>query len=216
MSVSQHPMRVLIAEDEALIRLDLKEMLEEEGYSVVGEAADGQAAIDLAVKERPDLVILDVKMPVLDGISAAEQLAADHIAAVVILTAFSQRELVERARDAGAMAYLVKPFTKADLVPAIEIAVSRFQEVSALEGEVGTLKDRLEVRKLLDRAKGKLQAEQGLSEPDAFRWIQKTSMDQRLAMRTVAERVLDGTMLPGAPGGPDGTAPDSAAQASRD
>jgi AmiR/NasT family two-component response regulator len=215
MSVSQHPLRVLIAEDEALIRLDLKEMLEEEGYSVVGEAADGQAAIDLAVKERPDLVILDVKMPVLDGISAAEQIAADHIAAVVILTAFSQRELVERARDAGAMAYLVKPFSKADLVPAIEIAVSRFQEVSALEGEVGSLKDRLEVRKLLDRAKGKLQAEQGLSEPDAFRWIQKTSMDQRLAMRTVAERVLDGTMSPAAAGGGSAadTAPDSAARA---
>jgi two-component system, response regulator PdtaR len=201
MSVIQTPLRVLIAEDEALIRLDLKEMLEEEGYSVVGEAADGQAAVDLAIKEHPDLVILDVKMPVLDGISAAEQIAADHIAAVVILTAFSQRELVERARDAGAMAYLVKPFTKADLVPAIEIAVSRFQEVSALEGEVGTLKDRLEVRKLLDRAKGKLQTAQGLSEPDAFRWIQKTSMDQRLAMRTVAERVLDGTMSPSAPGG---------------
>jgi AmiR/NasT family two-component response regulator len=212
MSVSPTPLRVLIAEDEALIRLDLKEMLEEEGYSVVGEAADGQAAVDLAVKERPDLVILDVKMPVLDGISAAEQIAAEHIAAVVILTAFSQRELVERARDAGAMAYLVKPFTKADLVPAIEIAVSRFQEVSALEGEVGTLKDRLEVRKLLDRAKGKLQTEHGLSEPDAFRWIQKTSMNQRLAMRTVAERVLDGTMPP-AGGSADGTDPDAAATA---
>jgi response regulator NasT len=212
MSVSPTPLRVLIAEDEALIRLDLKEMLEEEGYSVVGEAADGQAAIDLAVKERPDLVILDVKMPVLDGISAAEQIAAKHIAAVVILTAFSQRELVERARDAGAMAYLVKPFTKADLVPAIEIAVSRFQEVSALEGEVGTLKDRLEVRKLLDRAKGKLQAEHGLSEPDAFRWIQKTSMDQRLAMRTVAEQVLDGTMTPGG-GSTDRVDPGTAAKA---
>jgi two-component system, response regulator PdtaR len=198
MSVSQSPLRVLIAEDEALIRLDLKEMLEEEGYSVVGEAADGQAAVDLAVNLRPDLVILDVKMPVLDGISAAEQVAAERIAPVVILTAFSQRELVERARDAGAMAYLVKPFTKADLVPAIEIAVSRFQEVSVLEGEVGTLKERLEVRKLLDRAKGKLQAEQGLSEPEAFRWIQKTSMDQRLAMRAVAERVLEGTMSPAA------------------
>ena len=137
--MSQTPLRVLIAEDEALIRLDLKEMLEEEGYSVVGEAADGQQAVDLAVSLRPDLVILDVKMPVLDGISAAEQVAADQIAPVVILTAFSQRELVERARDAGAMAYLVKPFTKADLVPAIEIAVSRFQEVAALAGEVGTL-----------------------------------------------------------------------------
>ena len=198
MSVSQTPLRVLIAEDEALIRLDLKEMLEEEGYSVVGEAADGQQAVDLAVNLRPDLVILDVKMPVLDGISAAEQVAADQIAPVVILTAFSQRELVERARDAGAMAYLVKPFTKADLVPAIEIAVSRFQEVAALAGEVGTLKERLEVRKLLDRAKGKLQTEQGMSEPDAFRWIQKTSMDQRLAMRTVAERILEGAMTPGA------------------
>ena len=139
MGVSQTPLRVLIAEDEALIRLDLKEMLEEEGYAVVGEAGDGQAAVDLAGQHHPDLVILDVKMPVLDGISAAEQIAAEHIAPVVILTAFSQRELVERARDAGAMAYLVKPFTKADLVPAIEIAVSRFQEVSALEGEVGTL-----------------------------------------------------------------------------
>jgi AmiR/NasT family two-component response regulator len=208
MSVSQSPLRVLIAEDEALIRLDLKEMLEEEGYSVVGEAADGQAAVDLAVDLRPDLVILDVKMPVLDGISAAEQVAAERIAPVVILTAFSQRELVERARDVGAMAYLVKPFTKADLVPAIEIAVSRFQEVSALEGEVGTLKERLEVRKLLDRAKGKLQAEQGLSESEAFRWIQKTSMDQRMAMRAVAERVLEGTMSPAAAvaGGDSGTA----------
>ncbi len=204
MSVSQTPLRVLIAEDEALIRLDLKEMLEEEGYSVVGEAADGQQAVDLAVSLRPDLVILDVKMPVLDGISAAEQVAADQIAPVVILTAFSQRELVERARDAGAMAYLVKPFTKADLVPAIEIAVSRFQEVAALAGEVGTLKERLEVRKLLDRAKGKLQTEQGMSEPDAFRWIQKTSMDQRLAMRAVAERVLEGNMTPG--GAPSGAA----------
>jgi response regulator NasT len=206
MSVSQTPLRVLIAEDEALIRLDLKEMLEEEGYSVVGEAADGQQAIDLAVSLQPDLVILDVKMPVLDGISAAERVAADHIAPVVILTAFSQRELVERARDAGAMAYLVKPFTKADLVPVIEIAVSRFQEVAALAGEVGTLKERLEVRKLLDRAKGKLQTEQGMSEPDAFRWIQKTSMDQRLAMRAVAERILEGSMAPG------GSANDSAAK----
>jgi AmiR/NasT family two-component response regulator len=194
--VSQTPLRVVIAEDEALIRLDLKEMLEEEGYVVAGEAADGEAAVELATKLRPDLVILDVKMPILDGISAAERIAADHIAPVVILTAFSQRELVERARDAGAMAYLVKPFTKADLVPAIEIAASRFQETSVLEAEVATLKDRLEVRKILDRAKGKLQAEHGLTEPEAFRWIQKTSMDQRLAMRAVAERLLDGAMAP--------------------
>jgi response regulator NasT len=180
----------VIAEDEALIRLDLKEMLEEEGYVVVGEAADGETAITLTQSLRPDLVILDVKMPVLDGISAAERIAADHLAPVVILTAFSQRELVERARDAGAMAYLVKPFTKADLVPAIEIAVSRFQEISALESEVGTLRDRLEVRKLLDRAKGLLQAERGITEAEAFRWIQKTSMDRRMTMKAVSEELL--------------------------
>ena len=154
MPVSQTPLRVVIAEDEALIRLDLKEMLEEEGYEVAGEAADGEKAVELASALKPDLVILDVKMPILDGISAAERIAAQQIAPVVILTAFSQRELVERARDAGAMAYLVKPFTKADLVPAIEIAVSRFQEMSALGTEVGTLRERLEVRKVLDRAKG--------------------------------------------------------------
>ena len=187
---------VVIAEDEALIRLDLKEMLEEEGYLVAGEVGDGASAVDLAQRLRPDLVIMDVKMPGLDGISAAEQISAERLAPVVILTAFSQRELVERARDAGAMAYLVKPFTKADLVPAIEIAVSRFQEMAALGHEVGTLRERLEVRKLLDRAKGRLQVDSGLTEPEAFRWIQKTSMDQRLAMRTVAERVLDGTMSP--------------------
>jgi response regulator NasT len=180
----------VIAEDEALIRLDLKEMLEEEGYVVIGEAADGENAITLTQSLRPDLVILDVKMPVLDGISAAERIAADHLAPVVILTAFSQRELVERARDAGAMAYLVKPFTKADLVPAIEIAISRFQEISALESEVGTLRDRLEVRKLLDRAKGLLQTQRGITEAEAFRWIQKTSMDRRMTMKAVSEEVL--------------------------
>jgi len=192
--VSQTPVRVVIAEDEALIRLDLKEMLQEEGYEVAGEAADGQKAVELASALNPDLVILDVKMPVLDGISAAEQIAAQQIAPVVILTAFSQRELVERARDAGAMAYLVKPFTKADLVPAIEIAVSRFQEISALGTEVGTLRDRLEVRKILDRAKGRLQSEGGLSEPEAFRWIQRTSMNRRVTMRAVAEDVLSGNL----------------------
>ena len=198
MAVSQTPVRVVIAEDEALIRLDLKEMLEEEGYEIAGEASDGEQAVELAEKLRPDLLILDVKMPVLDGISAAEQIAAKHIAPVVILTAFSQRELVERARDAGAMAYIVKPFTKADLVPAIEIAVSRFQELSALGAEVGTLRERLEVRKLLDRAKGRLQVDAGLTEPEAFRWIQKTSMDRRVPMRLVAEEVLAG-VLPGNP-----------------
>ena len=189
--MAKPPYRVVIAEDEALIRLDLKEMLEEEDYEVVGEAGDGETAVKLAVSQRPDLVILDVKMPVLDGVSAAEQIAEQRIAPVVILTAFSQRDLVERARDAGAMAYLVKPFTKADLVPAIEMAASRFTEARALEDEVATLRDRLEVRKLLDRAKGLLQSRHGLTEPEAFRWIQKTSMDRRISMREVAQAVLD-------------------------
>ena len=186
----QQPRRVLIAEDEALIRMDLAEMLGEQGYEVVGQAADGARAVALAEELRPDLVILDVKMPVLDGISAAERIAAQRIAPVVILTAFSQRDLVERARDAGAMAYLVKPFAPSDLVPAIEMAVSRFAEVQALEEEVAGLQDRLETRKSVDRAKAVLQAEMGLSEPDAFRWIQKTAMDLRRSMRDVAEGVV--------------------------
>jgi response regulator NasT len=190
--VTETPRRVVIAEDEALIRLDLKEMLEEDGYDVVGEAGDGESAIRLTAEHAPDLVILDVKMPILDGISAAERIAADRIAPVVILTAFSQRELVERAREAGAMAYLVKPFTKADLVPAIEMAVSRFQEIKSLEAEVSTLEDRLETRKAVDRAKGLLQAAHGWTEPEAFRFIQKTSMDRRMTMRAVAEAVVAG------------------------
>ncbi|MGD0557343.1 MAG: response regulator [Streptosporangiaceae bacterium] len=194
MRVSQNALRVVIAEDEALIRLDLKEMLEEEGYSVVAEAGDGQTAVDRVAELKPDLAIFDIKMPVLDGITAAERIAAERTAPVVILTAFSQRELVERARDAGAMAYLVKPFTKADLVPAIEMAVSRFAEIKALDTEVDTLRDRLEVRKLLDRAKGLLQSEHGMTEPQAFRWIQKTSMDRRLTMRKVAEAVIEGSL----------------------
>jgi response regulator NasT len=188
--------RVLLAEDEALIRLDLKEMLEEEGFAVAGEAGDGETAVRLATELRPDLVILDVKMPVLDGISAAEQIVAARIAPVVILTAFSQRDLVERAREAGAMAYLVKPFQKKDLVPTIEMAVSRFQEIVALEGEVADLTGRLEARKLIDRAKGVLQTEHGLTEPEAFRWIQRASMDQRRSMRTVAQDVVDGLAAP--------------------
>ncbi|MGW9079416.1 ANTAR domain-containing response regulator [Streptomyces kronopolitis] len=183
--------RVVIAEDEALIRLDLKEMLEEEGYTVVGEAGDGQTAVDLAREHRPDLVILDVKMPVLDGISAAEVIAEESIAPVLMLTAFSQRELVERARDAGAMAYLVKPFSKTDVVPAIEMAVSRFTELKTLEQEVEDLTQRLETRKLVDRAKSVLQTQYGLTEPAAFRWIQKTSMDRRLSMQQVAEAVIE-------------------------
>ncbi|MEV0754829.1 response regulator [Streptosporangium sp. NPDC050280] len=186
--------RVVIAEDEALIRLDLKEMLEEEGYAVVAEAGDGESAVKLAMEQRPDLVILDVKMPILDGISAAEQIVSQRIAPCLILTAFSQRDLVERARDAGAMAYLVKPFTKSDLVPAIEMAVSRHQEITALEREVGTLSERLETRKLVERAKGLLMERHGWSEPQAFRWIQKASMDRRLSMRQVAQIVVtDGT-----------------------
>src|SRR6516162_9846050 len=200
--VNQTPFRVVIAEDEALIRLDLKEMLEEDGYVVAGEASDGEAAVKLTESLRPDLVIMDIKMPGLDGISAAERITAEHMAAVVILTAFSQRDLVLRARDAGAMAFLVKPFTKADLVPAIEIAVSRFQEFAALESEVSNLKERLEVRKLLDRAKGLLQAEQGMTEAEAFRWIQKSSMDRRMTMRAVAEEVLQSAQ-PSASRSPD-------------
>jgi two-component system, response regulator PdtaR len=182
--------RVVIAEDEALIRLDLAEMLAEEGYEVVGQAGDGEAAVALVEEHRPDLAVFDVKMPKLDGISAAEQVARKRLAPVVILTAFSQRELVERARDAGAMAYIVKPFNKADLVPAIEIALSRFAELSQLEAEVDDLTERLETRKLVDRAKGILQDRLGLSEPDAFRWLQKTAMDLRLSMRAVAEGVI--------------------------
>ncbi|GLX92818.1 transcriptional regulator [Herbidospora sp. NBRC 101105] len=188
--VSGTQRRVVIAEDEALIRLDLKEMLEEDGYAVVGEAGDGESAVKLATELRPDLVILDVKMPVLDGISAAEQIVSERIAPCLILTAFSQRDLVERARDAGAMAYLVKPFTKGDLVPAIEMAVSRHEEIAALEKEVTTLSDRLETRKLVERAKGLLMAQHGWSEPQAFRWIQKASMDRRLSMRQVAQIVV--------------------------
>jgi two-component system, response regulator PdtaR len=182
--------RVVIAEDEALIRLDLAEMLAEEGYDVVGQAGDGETAVALVEDRRPDLAVFDVKMPKLDGISAAERVATKRLAPVVILTAFSQRELVERARDAGAMAYLVKPFTKSDLVPAIEIALSRFAELSQLESEVDSLSERLESRKVVDRAKGILQDRLGLSEPEAFRWLQKTAMDLRLPMRAVADGVI--------------------------
>lgn len=188
--------RVLLAEDEALIRLDLKEMLEEEGYDVCGEAGDGEAAVGMARQLRPALVILDVQMPVLDGIAAAEQIAGERIAPVVMLTAFSQRDLVERARDAGAMAYLVKPFQKKDLLPTIEMALSRFNEIVSLEAEVGDLQGRLEARKTIERAKGVLQTEYGFSEPDAFRWIQRTSMNRRTTMAAVAASVLAGEDFP--------------------
>jgi AmiR/NasT family two-component response regulator len=180
----------VIAEDEALIRMDLAEMLAEEGYDVVGEAGDGERAVELVESLRPDLVILDVKMPRLDGIAAAERIARQRIAPVVMLTAFSQRDLVERARDAGAMAYLVKPFSQSDLVPAIEMAVSRFAELNQLEEEVKDLTERLETRKAVERAKSLLMLQLSLSEPEAFRWIQKTAMDLRLSMRQVAEGVI--------------------------
>jgi len=197
--VSQPALRVVIAEDEALIRMDLAEMLADEGYDVVGQAGDGQQAVELAENLRPDLVILDVKMPVLDGIAAAERIAGQRIAPVVMLTAFSQRDLVERARDAGAMAYLVKPFSQSDLAPAIEMAVSRFAEITVLESEVADLADQLETRKAVERAKNVLQRDLGLTEPDAFRWIQKTAMDLRLSMRQVADGVI--THGPGIAGG---------------
>jgi two-component system, response regulator PdtaR len=190
------PHRVLIAEDEALIRLDLAEMLREEGYEVVGEAGDGQEAVELAEQLTPDLVILDVKMPRRDGIDAAREIAEKRIAPIVILTAFSQRDLVERARDAGAMAYLVKPFSITDLIPAIELAVTRYTEISALEKEVASLSDRLETRKLVERAKGLLQTKQGMSEPEAFKWIQRAAMDRRTTMKRVAEVVLETLDVP--------------------
>ncbi|MCW2866523.1 MAG: response regulator receiver [Marmoricola sp.] len=197
----------MIAEDEALIRLDLAEMLAEEGYDVVGQAEDGEKAVALATELRPDLVILDVQMPRLDGISAAQQIASRRIAPVVILTAFSQRELVERARDAGAMAYLVKPFDQTDLVPAIEMAVSRYAELRQVEAEVSDLTERLETRTLVDRAKGVLQQSLGLSEPESFRWIQKTAMDLRLSMRQVADGVLTHGTGFGPPAGDGGEQP---------
>ena len=183
-------LRIVVAEDEALIRLDLAEMLEELGYDVVGQASDGEQAVALVNEHKPDVVIMDVKMPVLDGISAAEQIGKERIAPVIMLTAFSQKELVERARDAGVMAYIVKPFTQADLAPAVDIATSRWAELKALEGEIADLGERLETRKAVDRAKGVLMKKLKISEAEAFRWIQKTAMDRRLGMREVAEAVI--------------------------
>ena len=182
--------RIIVAEDEAIIRMDLIEMLREAGYNVIGEAANGREAISLARHLKPDLAILDVKMPEIDGISAAELIVNEKLAAVLMLTAFSQRELVERARDAGAMAYLVKPFSIGDLTPAIEMALGRYAQIQALEAEVGELGERLEARKLMDRAKGVLMANLGITEPEAFKWIQKAAMDQRSSMSAVSEGVL--------------------------
>ncbi|AUH70280.1 MULTISPECIES: ANTAR domain-containing response regulator [Gordonia] len=183
--------RVVVAEDDSLIRMDLIEMLRDEGYDVVGEAPNGQVAVDLAEQLRPDVVIMDVKMPVRDGIDAASEIARKRIAPVVMLTAFSQREFVERARDAGAMAYLVKPFNQADLVPAIEVALSRYRELKVLEAEIADMSGRFEARKLIERAKGLLMDKQGMTEPEAFRWIQRNAMDKRATMKAVAEIVVD-------------------------
>lgn len=183
--------KVLVAEDEALIRLDLVELLTAEGYEVIGEAGDGEQALAMARELEPDLVVMDVKMPKMDGISAASAIAEERIAPVVMLTAFSQRELVERAREAGAMAYVVKPFDASDVVPAIEVAMARYAEFSAVEEEVEDLQERFESRKIVEQAKGLLMEGLGLTEPEAFRWIQKTAMDLRKSMREVAEGVID-------------------------
>ncbi len=183
--------RVVVAEDESLIRMDIVEILRDNGFDVVGEAADGEAAVALAMELRPDLVIMDVKMPKMDGISAADKLNKEHIAPVVLLTAFSQKELVERATEAGALAYVVKPFTPNDLLPAIEIALSRWAQIVALENEVADLSERFETRKIVDIAKGILNEKMGLTEPEAFRWIQKASMDRRLTMKDVAVTIVD-------------------------
>lgn len=183
--------RVVVAEDESLIRLDIVETLNDNGFEVVGEAGDGETAVKLVEELRPDLVVMDVKMPQLDGISAAEQISEKNLAPVVLLTAFSQRELVERASEAGALAYVVKPFTPADLIPAIEIALSRYKQIQSLEDEVADLAERFETRKLVDRAKGILNEKMGLSEPEAFRWIQKASMDRRLTMQDVSKTIID-------------------------
>lgn len=188
--------RVVIAEDEAIIRLDLKETLEEEGYDVVGETGRGDEAVDLVRELEPDLAILDVRMPGLDGLSAAREISSNKKSAVLILTAYSQRDLIEQARDAGALAYLVKPFQRSELIPAVEIALGRHREMRALHDQTQTLEDQLETRKLVDRAKGVLMDKHGLSESDAFDWIQKTAMNNRVKARDVAEQVIDGTAGP--------------------
>ncbi len=181
---------VVVAEDEALIRLDIVEILKDQGFEVLAEAGNGEEAVELTREHQPDVVLMDVKMPKMDGISAAEIIAKERISPVVLLTAFSQKELVDRATEAGAMAYVVKPFTENDLIPSIEVAISRYEQIKALEQEVTGLKEQFETRKLVDRAKSLLITKMGLSEPEAFRWIQKTSMDRRLSMREVAETIV--------------------------
>lgn len=191
------PTRVVIAEDEAIIRLDLKETLEEEGYEVVGETGRGDEAVELVRSLEPDVAILDIKMPGMDGLTAAKHIAGDRLAAVLILTAFSQRELIEQARDAGVLAYLVKPFQRSELVPAVELAIGRFGELKALADQAQSLEEQLETRKIVDRAKGRLMDGHGLTEKAAFDFVQKTAMRERLTMRAVAQRVLDGELVPG-------------------
>jgi response regulator NasT len=188
--------RVVIAEDEAIIRLDLKETLEEEGYEVVGETGRGDKAVDLVRELRPDLAILDIKMPGMDGIEAARLITKDRICGVLVLTAFSQREVIEQARDAGALAYLVKPFQKTDLVPAIEVAIARFREMQALNGEVDALEEQLETRKSIDRAKGILIDQCSMSESDAYGFIQRGAMNHRSTMKAVADMVISGELRP--------------------
>jgi len=192
------PLRVVIAEDEAIIRMDLRETLEEEGYHVVGETGRGDQVIELVRSLRPDLAILDIKMPGSDGLEAARVINEEQLCGVLMLTAFSQREVVEEARDAGALAFLVKPFQKSDLVPAIEVAMGRFRELAKLTGEVDALEDQLESRKAVDRAKGVLMDEHGMTEAEAFAFVQRTAMSGRTRMRDVADRILDGTLRPGA------------------
>ena len=190
------PLRVVIAEDEAIIRMDLRETLEEEGYLVVGETGRGDQVIDLVREVEPDLAILDIKMPGADGLSAARIINDEQLCGVLMLTAFSQRQVVEEARDAGALAFLVKPFQKSDLIPAIEVAMGRFRELQRLSGEVDALGDQLESRKLVDRAKGILMDELAMSEADAFGFVQRTAMSERTRMRDVAERIIDGSLRP--------------------
>lgn len=193
------PIRVVIAEDEAIIRLDLKETLEEEGYDVVGETGRGDEAVELVRRLEPEIAILDIKMPGVDGLTAARQITAEQLCAVLVLTAFSQRDLVDEARDAGALAYLVKPFQRSELVPAIELAVGRFRELRALTEQTRSLEEQLETRKAVDRAKGILMDTQAMTEGDAFSFIQRTAMGERVTMRDVASRIIDGTLLPGTP-----------------